>query len=798
MERCVEAPVTPGWATRGALRRAPSLGTLEGMIRDAIAAFSLGILALGCGSSSAPNATVDAGGKPDSSETVPKATFDVRGSVEQVDVWNTPPGSNLELVGPGGAVVQTGKSDTLGSFIFRKVTPGDGYGVTVNGLAPPNTIHPVRVMSIANSLPGQDFYKNQKLKAGYNYITTRDGTQLAAYITLPGPVEKGPYPTVVNYSGYNPAQPGAPIAGYKFLCSTYPVLCDAPNDPSALIADFLGYATVGVNMRGTGCSGGAYDYFEELQLLDGYDIIEAVAAQSWVVGNRVGMTGLSYPGIAELFVAQTHPPSLAAITPLSVIGNTYSTARPGGIFNDGFALEWITEVLDKAGPYGQGWEKPLVDAGDKVCKENQLLHGQKVDVIQEARDVAYYSDLFAPLNPTAFVHEIDVPVFLAGAFEDEQTGPFFFTLLDQFKSAPIKRFTVYNGVHPDGFAPQVIVEWKAFLDIYVAHQVPVISASVRSIAPELFENFFMVSVDIPPDRFAGYPTWEKAKAAYEAEGSVRALFEDGASKVLGAPVHTFEMDFDAWPPSSTEPLRLYFQPDGSLQTSMPTGGGAAASSFELDPAAGHRGILAPGGDVWDPLPDYDWKPLPAGYDVVMDSAPLPNDLVMLGSASVDLWIRSSVEDADLEVNLTEIRPDGQERYVQSGWLRASLRKLASTASPLWPEHTYTQADEALLVPGQWTAARVGFPSFGHVFRKGSHIRVTVDTPGDSRAAWTFALKTFPGKVVYDVGHSPAYPSSILLPVLNGAEATTPLPPCPSLRAQQCRTYVPYTNTPAPP
>ena len=44
----------------------------------------------------------------------------------------------------------------------------------------------------------------------------------------------------------------------------------------------MGYATVGVNMRGTGCSGGAYDYFETLQVLDGYDLIETIAAQPWV------------------------------------------------------------------------------------------------------------------------------------------------------------------------------------------------------------------------------------------------------------------------------------------------------------------------------------------------------------------------------------------------------------------------------------------------------------------------------------------------------------------------------------
>src|SRR5262249_3851441 len=116
----------------------------------------------------------------------------------------------------------------------------------------------------------------------------------------------------------------------------------------------------------------------------------------------------------------------------------------------------------------------------------------------------------------------------------------------------------------------------------------------------------------------------------------------------------------------------------------------------------------------------------------------------------------------------------------------------------WPEHTYEKADEQMLVPGEWTAARVGIAAFGHVFRAGSRVRVTVDTPGDSRASWQFALKPFPSKVVYDVGHTSARPSSIALPVLPGVAPTTPLPACPSLRAQQCRAYMPYMNTPSVP
>ena len=721
------------------------------------------------------------------------ASFQTRGTVEQIYVTHAKPGASLEVLDPSDAVVGGGEADALGSLVVRKLTPGKGYRVRSGN----EVSDAVEVLSVGGSTPSQDFYSSQKLSAGSGYITTRDGTKLSVYVTLPGPADKGPYPTVVNYSGYDPSKPGEPLGDYKDLCGALPVLCDAPSDPSALLAALMGYATVGVNMRGTGCSGGPYDFFEPLQLLDGYDVIETVAAQDWVAGHRVGMTGLSYPGISQLFVARTHPPSLAAITPLSVIGNTVTTLVPGGILNDGFAINWIENVLKKADPYGQGWEQARVDAGDETCEENQLLHGQKVDVIQKAYDNPYYTDEVAgPVNPSAFAGEIDVPVFLAGAWQDEQTGPFFFTLLDQFAGAPLARFTVYNGVHPDAFGPHTLIEWKNFLDFYVAERIPSIDAAVRSLSPLLFQEIFKVKMDLPPDRFTQYTSYDEALSAYQKEPNLRVLFEAGGEAPLGAPQGSFESSFAAWPVPGTEARRLYFQPDGSLGTDKPAVA-TGASRFALDPEAGQRGILAPGGNVWDLLPAYDWKPLETGKAVAFISAPLGDDMAVVGTGSVDLFVKSSVDDADLEVNLSEVRPDGQEMYVQSGWLRASHRALAASATELWPEHAFREKDAKPLTPGEWTEVRVGIAGMSHVFRKGSRVRVAVDTPGDSRAEWRFNLKKFSGDALYDVAHSADRPSSLVLSVVSGVTVPPTLPACPSLRGQQCRAYVELSNQPSP-
>ena len=50
-------------------------------------------------------------------------------------------------------------------------------------------------------------------------------------------------------------------------------------------------------MRGSGCSGGAFDLFDLPTTYDGYDAVETVAAQPWVKGGKVGLAGISFSGI---------------------------------------------------------------------------------------------------------------------------------------------------------------------------------------------------------------------------------------------------------------------------------------------------------------------------------------------------------------------------------------------------------------------------------------------------------------------------------------------------------------------
>lgn len=729
------------------------------------------------------------------------ASFQARGSIGQVHVTHATPGAAIQLLDAGSQVVAEGEADEQGSLVFREVEPNAGYRV-LSAEGPAELSDPLTVLAFEASTPPQEFYDGQVLQPGFGYLTTRDGTKLSVFVALPGPPEDGPYPVLVNYSGYSPSQPvgqlsvgGIDPSLVALLCPEFPVLCDGPGAPEALLAGVLGFATVGVNMRGTGCSGGAYDFFEPLQLTDGYDAIETVAAQEWA--GKVGMVGISYPGISQLFVASTHPPHLAAITPLAVISGVDTTMAPGGIINDGFAVQWGLNVLDGADPYGQGWEQGRVDAGDTICEENQLLHSQKVDIIAKAYAHPYYvSEIYDPLNPRTFVDQIDIPVFTSGAWQDEQTGNHFPELWDRFTSSPLVRYTAYNGAHADGFTPYVLAEWKTFLDFYVAEELRPVPDLVRFLAPLLFEAVFGAGVELPPERFAGvYPDLASAKAAYEAEPAVRLLMEMGGApgKPAGAPIPGFELFFDAWPPLGTTPQRLYLHADGSLRDFAPSEA-ASSSGFLHDDAKGQENYASV--RSYEQVPqDIVWSPWRPDRQVVFVSEPFEDDVVMAGSASADLWIQSTASDADLEVSLSEVRPDGQEMYISSGWLRASMRALAPVpeSTPLKPVQTRLEADLQPLTPGEWALARIEIYPFAHAFRAGSQLRIEVSTPGGNKGRWRFDVLQLGTGVYHAVSHSAVHPSSILLPVLPGIDVPTPLPPCPSLRSQPCRAYVPHTN-----
>lgn len=687
------------------------------------------------------------------------ADLTLRPGANQLYVLDAEPGTTLELV-QGGAVVQSGTVDARGSLAWRELDAGE-YSVAGTDVTVPDFDDPA---------PAQSFYDGQALEEGFNYITARDGTTLSANVWFPS--GDGPFPTVVEYSGYNPSDPS--------------------NSRFAQIYTTLGYAYVGVNVRGTGCSGGSFLNFEPVQSLDGYDVIETVAAQPWAKFHRVGMVGISYPGITQLYVARTQPPSLSAITPLSVIDDTYrSTLYPGGVLNTGFAVPWAEERAEQSAPYGQGWEQGRVDAGDTTCAENQDVRLQNPDPLALLEDNPFYGyRYYDQINPTLFAGDIDVPVFLSAAWQDEQTGGHSPEMLDELTGSPHVYASLVNGSHTESLSLGVLGRYADFLDLYVARRVP--TATKALVAPLLAASITGVSgLQLPAGPTYAGMTYRQALTSFESQDPIQVLFEEGAAKgqPSGSPLPRFVRSFESWPIPQAKPVSWFFGARGQLRHT-PLKRDAEARSYTADPSALPARIYSgSSSSIWQAHPEYDWRQIPAGTGLGWISAPLKRDLVAVGTASVDLWVRTEAGDTDLEVTLSEVRPDGTEVYVQSGWLRTSHRKLdLARSTPISPVHTHLEADASPLPEGTFTQVRVELFPFAQPFRAGSRMRITVDAPGGARPTWAFGETIAHGEQV-EIAADRSHRSRIVLPVVPGVKVPQQAPPCASLRSQPCREYV---------
>jgi predicted acyl esterase len=629
----------------------------------------------------------------------------VRGSVEQIQVIHAMPRAAVSVSGPGG-LQMTAFADHQGGLILRELPPGDGYRVRVKGSG--RDSYTVRVLG-RDEHPDAGFYSSQKLEPTRGYIKTRDGTLLSYRVVLPDSKihGTGPYDLVVTYSGY---QPGLETKdGYQ-------------NKPFEQFSA-LGYAVAGVNMRGSGCSGGAFDFMEPVTWLDGYDMIEALAAQPWV--DDVALGDQSWPGLTQLFVASTQPPSLDAIVAGSVVGDFYRDVfYPGGIQNVGFGYIWAAgRDIENAWPSRRN-EIAAQAAEDPLCLANQVLRGQNVNLRQTIKTHPYDGAFWR--NRSAQVAKIKVPTLQIVSWQDPQVGSRPAILAEHFPASTPVRLVGINGFH-QYYSGAVWDEVVEFLEVYLGDE------SSERITRYEAQNDFVVLLESDSQG--------KARGRFTLPSFAAA--DEGRRMLLGSDLRSKDADeAGAW------------------------------SKFTYDPAR-------PG----------TWA-APMQGRATFTSDALRKQTVMAGLGSADLWVAVEAEDVDLQVTLSEVRADGQEMLVQSGWLRASHRAIDEAAStPLRPRHLHTAKSAAKLTPSSWTLLRIELFPFAHVFRAGSRIRLTVSGPGGGSNAWPWEFDALPGGFAVRISHDGVdHSSSLVLPVVEPKDLSLPLslPACDGVWLQPCR------------
>jgi putative CocE/NonD family hydrolase len=566
------------------------------------------------------------------------------------------------------------------------------------------------------------------------YLKTRDGVELRYSVLLPKGA--GPFPVIINYSGYDP---GA-IGGYSYLHDNTAMSNDI--DRSLLER---GFAVLGVNARGTGCSEGTFDFLGPSYGADGADLVEWAATQSWSTG-AVGMANWSWAGMSQVATASERPPHLKAIAPgMALSDPRLDSWALGGVPSQGFVTGWWMFLHSR-------WlavRRSAEDEHDQRCLtqvERNYENGEHPDTNLPSALVRHplRDDWIDARTLVNKAERIDVPVLSMEAFQDEAT-------------------TVRAGYYQELLDPKKLwmVQTNGNHDLYESLQ-------FRPTLLDFFDHF-VKGLDNGFERRAHAEVWQETTtltqgSRHEKDSNAKAAW------VITRPSL----------PVAVEPLELalaaghHLRLGDETQTSPQSG----ADRYQY-PVEGPAVDLDPAAPAWGPLSPHYLQ-----GSVAYTSAPLPRDVVMYGPGSADLWISSSSSDDDIQVTLTEVRPDGQEVFVQRGWLRMSDRQLdARRSTALRPWLCDRPACIQTLVPQIPALARVEIFKTSYAFRKGSRLRLWIDAPsatGENRFDHSSLAAT------NAVWHDAAHPSKLVLGTLAGAPVPARAAACGRVVMQPCR------------
>ena len=569
------------------------------------------------------------------------------------------------------------------------------------------------------------------------------GAQLEYTVVLPA--SKGRFPVAMAYAGY--CEGSNPLG-----CN------DSVNAPALLAA---GYAVLGVSIRGTTCSTGTFDPFTSQEWRDGATAIQWAARQPWSNG-RLGMFGDSFPGITQLGVAGLRPAHLDAIAPFQVTTDLYrDVALPGGIPNSGFGAFWGLGDQPEAS-YSSGIQQSA-QGKDSGCAGAQLTHlGAQpshnifVQGMHHLWDDAYWRTR----QPGAEAARINVPVFDCLTWQDDEVSSRGgLDLMSELN--PARTWLVAsNGFHAgcELTAPSITHELIAFF------------------------NRFVKGVDNGFTRTPHVQIWHDAHTSSAGDNVPRWITSFRSVRAI-----------------HVRPLALYFRAGGELSLTPPKATAQPDRYAYPGPALGTEDGIVFGQH------NLLWKSEePPRASVAYTTPPLTRDVEFFGSGSANIWLSSTAlpagagagagfpvglsgvgADTDVQVTLTEVRPDGQEVYVARGWLRASHRAVnPAVSTALAPYQTDQQTAARPLVSGRPTYMRVQLWPFDYVFRKGSSIRLWIDAPTGETGGWSFDfIKTPEINSIYADPHNP---SAIVLGYVPGGHAKAPLPTCGTLLNQPCR------------
>lgn len=474
--------------------------------------------------------------------------------------------------------------------------------------------------------------------------------------------------------------------------SPYPVGTEATRGN---IFGSYGYVYVYVDCRGRRNSEGSFFPYEN-DARDFYDIIDWISKQPWCNG-KVATSGGSYLGFTQwqaIRKAYRHP-ALKAINPMVAVGFGVDFPRESNIFYS-YILQWASYVSGKElnnalfGDFSF-WRNKMLDMYRRHIPFSKFDSVAGISNAFFRKWVSHpdFDDYWKSILPKKEDYAaLDIPVLtITGYFDDDQNGAMYYCnnhfrygrswaeKNHQLLMGPWNHFA--SQWNPGPNQGDVLIEQQAQVPIY---------------------KYVIGWFDW---RLKGKekPTWIKDKITYFATGTGQWK---GAASLQAVTTDTLRF-YLSNKPVTTENRRTMYQ----LQTTPVNTSQNLVYKHNITEALDSAFVFP------SIQPGSDSLSVSSKYNMIFETAPLQNDILLSDRMMADLYVSLNVPDTDLWLSFSELTPDGKYKPISYSLLRCRYRKGGD--KPM------------LMVPGK--TEKLSFNSaliYVKKIAKGSRIRVELE------------------------------------------------------------------------
>jgi len=545
-------------------------------------------------------------------------------------------------------------------------------------------------------------------------VPMRDGVTLRANVFRPD--APGCFPALVHRTPYGKGQEG--------------------------FEDFVraGYAVVTQDARGRYASDGEFNVFSVENTgdaEDGYDTVEWAAGQPWCNG-KVGTFGASYDAWMQYELARLRPPHLMAMSAVSIPTEMTDVDWPGAFKPARRVRWWLTTIAPDL--RRRNGLPPPHTSEEAVKIWNDVEQGRMLGLVPWIRVARYLPDPLADRVADWLRHPARRPWRFTEAHKDIEVPNLDFTGWYDHCSG-IDHFT---GMRKNGRTEDARNHTRVIIG-------PWNHCNLGLRKQGDFDFGLNAEVNVRRMQIRWFDCWLKGIDNGVAREPAVRYFVMGSGKWKSA---------ETWPPQDLDRIELHLASSGDAH--VPNGSGALVhepqenglpDTYTYDP-------FNPVPTLWDPACFYnvsDHRRLDYRNDILRYcTAPLEEDIEVVGNPEAILYAASSAPDTDFFVRLADDDPNGPAMEVCYGMVRARHRNGLDT--------------EELLTPGEVTQFRIRMGITACCFRKGHRIRLEVsssDFPNFDRNHNMGKNDLLDAEMVtaqQTVYHSPQHPSSLILPV----------------------------------